>query len=110
MKCPHCAYSNSEGVKFCLNCGHEIVDHNENYSIFYLFAHRVDKIPRNERSVEPKFRNIFSRVFRQHSEMEAERLFIVGTGLTTPKIEEVVNTWPKPWLLQGSFLLRLSHT
>ncbi len=32
------------------------------------------------------------RVFRQHSEMEAERLFIVGTGLTTPKIEEVVNT------------------
>ncbi|MEB4857669.1 MULTISPECIES: PrsW family intramembrane metalloprotease [Priestia] len=107
MKCPHCAYSNSEGVKFCLNCGHEIVDHNENYSIFYLFAHRVDKIPRNERSVEPKFRNIFSRVFRQHSEMEAERLFIVGTGLTTPKIEEVVNTWPKPWLFARVFLIAL---
>nr|WP_245592293.1 PrsW family glutamic-type intramembrane protease [Ectobacillus panaciterrae] len=64
-------------------------------------------VPRYERSVEPKFRNIFSRVFRRHSNLEAERLFIVGTALTTPKIEEVKETWPKPWLFARVFLIAL---
>lgn len=111
MKCPHCIYSNPEGEKFCLSCGHEFMIHGkddqERNSIFYRFAHRVDGLPRSHRSVEPKFRNLFSRVFRKHSEIEAERLFIVGTGLTTPKIEEVEETWPKPWLFARVFLIAL---
>ncbi|MDQ0200062.1 PrsW family intramembrane metalloprotease [Neobacillus ginsengisoli] len=109
MKCPHCVYSNPEEVTFCLNCGHEFSEnaHQEQNSLFYEFAHYVDMVPRYERSVEPKFRNIFSRVFRRHSDLEAERLFIVGTALTTPKIEEVKETWPKPWLFARVFLIAL---
>lgn len=109
MKCPHCDNSNPDGSNFCGNCGHEFFNrenyHHEKYSIFYWFADRVDSLPRNLRSAEPKFRNIFSRVFRRHSDAEAERLFIVGTALTTPRIEEVVDTWPKPWLFSRVFLI-----
>lgn len=111
MKCPHCVYSNPEGVKFCLNCGQNFSNRknpNENpNSLFYEFAHFVDFVPSNERSVDPKFQNIFSRVFRKHSELEADRLFIVGTAITTPKIEEVKGTWPKPWLFARVFLIGL---
>lgn len=111
MKCPQCVYTNPEGVKFCISCG-SIFSKAENgqqdpSSLFYEFATYVDMVPRFERSVEPKMRNIFSRVFRNHSMLEAERLFIVGTAITTPKIEEVTETWPKPWLFARIFLIGL---
>ncbi|MFJ5714251.1 PrsW family glutamic-type intramembrane protease [Neobacillus sp. NPDC093127] len=111
MKCLHCGYLNPERVKSCLDCGYNgsspDITTEERNSLFYEFASFVDTIPRGERSVEPKFRNIFSRVFRQHSELEAERLFIVGTALTTPKLQEVKETWPKPWLFARVFLFAL---
>lgn len=109
MKCPHCFSSITEGLKYCLNCGYEFFNRDSvnqnNNSHFYWFANRVDKVPSKERSVEPKWQNIFSRVFRKHSDVEAERLFIVGTALTTPTIEEVVDTWPKPWLFTRVFFV-----
>ncbi|WP_026679451.1 PrsW family intramembrane metalloprotease [Fictibacillus gelatini] len=111
MKCPHCDYSNPEGAKRCLTCSHKLVspDYPEQdpSKLFYEFAQLVDGIPSANRSVKPKFQNIFSRVFRKHNEIEAERLFIVGTSLTTPDIEEVEATWPKPWLFARVFLFSL---
>ena len=111
MKCPNCVYGNPEGVKLCLNCGHDFLikksPNQDTRSLFYEFAHYVDFVPKIERSVEPKFQNIFSRVFRKHSELEADRLFIVGTAITTPRIEEVKETWPKPWLFARVFLIAL---
>jgi RsiW-degrading membrane proteinase PrsW (M82 family) len=103
-------YSNPDGVKFCLSCGEKFFKNNsseDENSFFYEFAHYVDMLPNIERSIEPKFHNIFSRVFRKHSELEAERLFIVGTALTTPKISEVKETWPKPWLFARVFIIAL---
>ncbi|MFP5115315.1 PrsW family glutamic-type intramembrane protease [Bacillaceae bacterium C204] len=110
MKCPECVYSNPEGVRFCLNCGEKFIKNNtpgDENSFFYEFADYVNMVPKIERSIEPKFQNIFSRVFRNHSELEAERLFIVGTALTTPKITEVKDTWPKPWLFARVFIIAL---
>ncbi|MFF2445596.1 PrsW family glutamic-type intramembrane protease [Neobacillus sp. NPDC058068] len=110
MKCPQCVYTNPDGVKFCISCGETFVKNNtqeDENSFFYEFAHYVDMVPRFERSIEPKFQNVFSRVFRNHSELEAERLFIVGTALTTPKISEVTDTWPKPWLFARVFIIAL---
>jgi protease PrsW len=110
MECPECVYTNPEGVRFCISCGSKFskddgkVDPN---SLFYEFATYVDTIPKMNRSVEPKAQNIFSRVFRDHSELEAERLFIVGTAITTPKLEEVNETWPKPWLFARIFIIGL---
>jgi protease PrsW len=110
LKCPQCVYSNPDEVKFCLSCGEKFLKNNgseDENSFFYEFAHYVDLVPNVERSIEPKFQNIFSRVFRKHSELEAERLFIVGTALTTPKISEVKETWPKPWLFARVFIIAL---
>lgn len=110
MKCSNCGHSNPEENKICSNCAKDFIQQRaskEQKSYFYEFADLVDTIPRHERSVEPRLRNIFSRVFRNHSDMEAERLFIVGTALTTPKLEEVADTWPKPWLFTRIFLLSL---
>jgi RsiW-degrading membrane proteinase PrsW (M82 family) len=111
MNCPHCFYSISEGVKYCINCGYEFLHldkkNPDRKTFFSAFASRVDKMPNEDRSVEPKLHNIFSRVFRKHSDIEAERLFIVGTALTTPKIDEVEDTWPKPWLFTRIFLISL---
>jgi protease PrsW len=112
MDCPQCVYSNPEGVKFCISCGNvfakgENGQQQDPNSLFYEFATYVDMVPKFERSVEPKVKNIFSRVFHNHSMLEAERLFIVGTAITTPKIEEVPETWPKPWLFARIFLIGL---
>lgn len=110
MKCPQCVYSNPDGVKFCLSCGEKFFKNNaqeDENSYFYEFAHYVDMVPKIERTIEPKFQNVFSRVFRNHTELEAERLFIVGTALTTPKISEVKDTWPKPWLFARVFIIAL---
>ncbi|MBO0959859.1 PrsW family intramembrane metalloprotease [Neobacillus sp. MM2021_6] len=110
MECPQCVYANPDGVKFCINCGETFAKDNsqvDENSFFYEFAHYVDMVPKMERSIEPKFQNVFSRVFRDHSELEAERLFIVGTALTTPKITEVTDTWPKPWLFARVFVIAL---
>jgi RsiW-degrading membrane proteinase PrsW (M82 family) len=110
LNCPKCDYSNPSGVKFCLNCGKKFFKSNpqeDENSSFYEFAQYVSMVPKFERSIEPKFQNIFSRVLRDHSELEAERLFIVGTALTTPDISEVEDTWPKPWLFARMFILAL---
>ena len=110
MECPECVYTNPDGVKFCLNCGEKFIKTNtqaDENSFFYEFADYVNMVPKFERSIEPKFQNIFSRVFHDHSELEAERLFIVGTALTTPKISEVKDTWPKPWLFARVFIIAL---
>lgn len=92
-----------------MNCGQGFLKNTNQdpNSLFYEFAQYVDMMPLKDRSVEPKFQNIFSRVFRKHSELEADRLFIVGTAITTPKIEEVKETWPKPWLFARVFLIAL---
>jgi RsiW-degrading membrane proteinase PrsW (M82 family) len=110
LNCTHCDYSNHDEVSFCVNCGERFLKKSngeDENSFFYEFAHYVDFVPKSERSIQPKFHNIFSRVFRKHSNLEAERLFIVGTALTTPKLSEVKDTWPKPWLFSRVFIIAL---
>jgi len=43
-------------------------------------------------------KQMFSDVFRKHSEDEIEEYLLVGTAKTTPPIDEVQTGWPKPWL------------
>jgi protease PrsW len=50
------------------------------------------------------FKELFSQVFAKHTEEEGERLFLVGTSQTTPSIEEVLDSWPRPWLYARIFL------
>lgn len=106
MICPKCHHENPEDANFCSECGQELPDTaiftdreaNESHSLFYEFAHRINHAAGIRNPSEMKLRGLFSQVRRRHSNLEAERLFIVGTALTTPDIEEVADTWPRPWL------------
>ena len=46
---------------------------------------------------------MFSEVFKKHSEDEVEEYFTVGTTKTTPAIQEVDTSWPKPWFFFRTF-------
>ncbi len=56
-----------------------------------------------------KLSELFSEVFSRHSQKEVEESFTVGTETSTPRIEDVDTSWPKPWLfvrmMAGSLLL-----
>ncbi len=41
---------------------------------------------------------IFSEVFKKHSDKAVEEYFTVGTASTTPDIVKVDTSWPKPWV------------
>ena len=44
------------------------------------------------------FRELLSDIFKHHERDEVEDFFTVGTGSTTPPIELVDTTWPRPWM------------
>lgn len=44
------------------------------------------------------FRELLSDIFKHHKRDEVEEFFTVGTRSTTPSIEEVDTTWPRPWM------------
>jgi RsiW-degrading membrane proteinase PrsW (M82 family) len=49
-------------------------------------------------------KDLFSEVFRKHSREEIEEYFTVGTPSTTPSIETIDTTWPKPWVFSKTFI------
>lgn len=54
--------------------------------------------------VEIRFRDVFSGVFKKHTQVEADELFICGTSLTTPDVKDISKEWPKPWLFSRIFV------
>ena len=58
-------------------------------------------------TVELRVRDLFSQVFKPHTRQEAEDVFACGSLKTTPKIEDISTSWPKPWYFARVFLLLL---
>lgn len=48
--------------------------------------------------VNINLKNLFSEVFKRHSQNEAEKIFIAGTVTTTPTVSEISADWGRPWL------------
>lgn len=46
---------------------------------------------------------MFSEVFKKHTDDEVEAYFTVGTAETIPDIMEVDTTWPRPWVFFRTF-------
>ncbi|GAA4719743.1 PrsW family glutamic-type intramembrane protease [Brevibacillus fulvus] len=111
MICDKCQQQNSADARFCSQCGQELApaaQHHHGETIRHVFSDVADKINRVagvETPSELKLREVFSNVFVKHSEEDAEKLFFVGTSYTTPQIQNVVDSWPKPWLFARVFLL-----
>lgn len=55
--------------------------------------------------VDLRLKDLFSAVFKKHKSHEAEEIFICGTKYTTPREENIVTEWPRPWLFSRIFLL-----
>ncbi len=55
-------------------------------------------------SVQLNWKVLFADVFKRHTREEAEDIFICGTTRTTPPLNEISDTWPKPWLYSRVFL------
>lgn len=103
MICSKCNTTISDEARFCSNCGFEL-NHTNRIS-FGDIAQKINKVAGIDSPVKIKFREVFSKVFIKHSEEEAEKLFFVGTSQTTPMVENIVDTWPKPWLFARVFIL-----
>jgi RsiW-degrading membrane proteinase PrsW (M82 family) len=48
--------------------------------------------------VNINLKNLFSEVFKRHSQNEAEEIFIAGTATTTPLVSKISSEWGRPWL------------
>jgi RsiW-degrading membrane proteinase PrsW (M82 family) len=118
MKCQECNNLISEDSKFCAFCGtvnqnnakrdtfeEQVSSENSKRTVLNDIADKINRVAGIDTPVELKLREVFSNVFVKHTEAEAELLFLVGTSHTTPDIENVVDSWPKPWLFARVFIL-----
>lgn len=76
-----------------------------------------DKSSKSNESLKAKFENfagieklegfslsrLFSDVFKHHPAAEVEGMFTIGTERTTPRIEDVDCSWPRPWMFFRAF-------
>ncbi|WP_020617229.1 PrsW family intramembrane metalloprotease [Paenibacillus daejeonensis] len=135
MFCPSCGYKAGEGARFCPGCGNELATAEAAASaetagagqrqeasagpaegetrttsgggIFQDFADKLHRVAGFEEKVEIKIKDIFTDTFKKHTEEDAERLFIAGTSSTTPTMDQLIDTWPKPWLFMRIFIVGL---
>lgn len=59
----------------------------------------------NNQPVDLNWKDLFTDVFKSHSNADAEEIFVCGTARTTPPIDAVSETWPRPWLYSRVFAL-----
>ncbi len=50
------------------------------------------------------FRALFAEVFGRHTADDVEEFFTAGSPKTTPPIDEVDTSWPRPWIFFRAFL------
>jgi protease PrsW len=118
--CPECNQDltvdeKDQGIRAaCPNCGKEIDipsadepsrDLTDVGEIAARVTARISSAAGVERLEGFSFREMFSEVFKKHTEDEVERYFAVGGPDTTPSILEVDTTWPKPWVFFRTFVI-----
>ena len=118
--CGNCGNFVAEGSSFCGHCG-QLVRNESSQSqsstntppphpksentVQKSSSSIVDGINDyigNTNSVNLNWKDLFSDVFKKHTNEEAEDIFICGTSKTTPALSTVSETWPKPWLYSCS--------
>lgn len=92
------------------NSSTNAVNHTVNFSeqvkgTFLQATERINRMVGEEGQIDLNLRDVFSDIFKKHSKQEAEKLFITGTELTTPKEKDISTSWPKPWLFARIFVV-----
>ena len=108
--CMHCGTQLDDNAIFCRTCGTRQPSSQgapaemqqpavTQDSILSSITRSVNELTtgKNE-SVHPPMREMFSQVFKSHSQDDAETIFACGTPDTTPPLTANTTTWPTPWL------------
>lgn len=98
MECPRCHKQIAAATKVCPYCGQRI-DYGGNTEFFGKAANETLSIG-----------DIFSGVLHSHTKKDRDKLFMAGTGETTPKENEMFREWRKPWLFARVLLIGLILT
>ncbi len=115
--CPRCGTQLDDSSIFCIECGQKQgepvkeaakeaakeVEHSSE-SVFSIITETINKLSGGSGVVRPPLRSVFSEVFKKHSRSQSEEIFACGTEKTTPGLEELDGTWPKPWLFSRVLL------
>jgi RsiW-degrading membrane proteinase PrsW (M82 family) len=92
MICPECQYPNIENANYCVNCGYKL-NSEYHYGPYDNFDQNFSMALRKFR-----FRDLFSNIFKKHTNGDVELLFTIGTPTTAPDIHDGQDVWPRPWL------------
>lgn len=111
--CGKCGFNLAQNARFCGRCGNPVTTtqtqsypphSNAPKNSSSTFIDGLNGYIGNENSVSLNWKDLFTDVFKSHSTQEAEDIFICGTSRTTPPLNEVSESWPKPWLYSRVFL------
>lgn len=104
MICASCNHSMRKEDRFCPQCGASIAAEGNN-RILRNFSDTIHKAAGFKEPIDIRLRDLFAETFKKHTEEDLEKLFITGTSATTPSMDELIDTWPKPWLFMRIFII-----
>lgn len=114
--CMHCGTANNFGDHFCIKCGSPLEygafkqskisnsGQKNNENIFENATRTINSWTGEDKSVQINLSSFFSQVWKRHTEVEAENIFIAGTQETTPTLDEVSSNPVQPWLYSRIFI------
>jgi len=110
MFCIDCGKANQDNARFCCACGKQVGESSGpgvasavlpqtqgNGGVLQSIGNRISSLASTEKLDGFSLSDFFSEVFKKRTTDEVDDYFVVGTGRTTPRIEEVATSWPKPW-------------
>jgi protease PrsW len=108
MFCIDCGEPNQDAAKFCCACGKrtggnpapggpKFAQAQRSGGVLQSIGNRISSMASTDKLDGFSLFEFFSEVFKKRSKEEIDDYFVVGTAKTTPRIEDVVTSWPKPW-------------
>lgn len=108
VQCPSCGKAfKAEPLRIskpAIRIAAESTDKDEAKRIVSQLSGRLTTFAEVEKLEGFNPKEFFSEVFNKHSHEEVEEYFTVGTRSTTPDIEDLDTSWPKPWVFFKTFM------
>ena len=109
--CAKCGHKLASGTRFCPNCGADQSAAQVGTGGDYIkkgldtFTATINTMAGESGKAEIHLKELYSDVFKSHTQEERDVLFACGTSKTTPRESEMIAEWPRPWLYSRIFLM-----
>jgi len=109
MFCIECGKPNQEGTRYCFACGNNMGANpgsagtstapqaQSEGGVLQSIGNRISSLASTDKLDGFSLGEFFSEVLKKRDKDEVDDYFVVGTARTTPPIEEIATSWPKPW-------------